>query len=64
MNRPARPRQAEIIRTIKAAEKAGYAVASFEVTANGSIHVTTRAGGEQRDNFDGFFARRDAGRRA
>lgn len=64
MNRPARFRSADISRALKVVQKEGIAVEAVEIAPDGKISIIARHGSERSDSFEGFFARKEAGRRA
>jgi hypothetical protein len=60
MSRPARFTQAELIRALKASEKAGVAVGTVDIMPDGAIRITARDAIDQRSPLQQWKARRQA----
>lgn len=60
MSRPARFTQAELIRALRASEKAGLAVGSVDILPDGAIRITARDAGDQRTALQKWKAERRA----
>lgn len=60
MSRPARFTQAELVRALKAAEKAGVAVGAVDILPDGMIRITARDAADNRSDLERWKARRRA----